>query len=70
MGDLQLNFFLNLSGHPVKLRENKAIDNSASRRLSRTKLDVCRTSCAASREFFDQNFAHIRPLVPVDPMLI
>jgi hypothetical protein len=24
MRDLQLNFFLNLSGHPVKLRENQA----------------------------------------------
>ena len=29
MPDLQLNFFLNLSGHPVRLRENKAIDNCA-----------------------------------------
>jgi hypothetical protein len=40
MCDLELNFFLNLGGHPVKLRENEAIDNSASRRPSRTKLDV------------------------------
>jgi len=40
MADLQLNFLFNLGGHPVKLRENKAIDNSASRRPSRTKLDV------------------------------
>jgi hypothetical protein len=40
MRDFQLNFFLNLSGHPVKLRETKAIDNSASGRPSRTKLDV------------------------------
>jgi len=70
MRDFELNFFLNLGGHPMKLRENKAIGNFASRRLSRTKLDVCRTLCAATREFFDQNFSHSRPLVPVDPMLI
>jgi hypothetical protein len=25
----QLNFFLNLGGHPLKLRENKAIDSYA-----------------------------------------
>jgi hypothetical protein len=25
MADLQLNFLVNLGGHPVKLRENKAI---------------------------------------------
>jgi hypothetical protein len=37
MRDLQLNFFLNLSGHPVKLRENKSIHNFASGRPSRTK---------------------------------
>jgi hypothetical protein len=35
-----MNFLLNLGGHPVKLRENKAIDNSASRPPSRAKLDV------------------------------
>jgi hypothetical protein len=40
MCDLELNFFLNLGGHPVKLRENEAIDNSTSRRPSRTKLAV------------------------------
>jgi len=30
MCDLELNLFFNLGGHPVKLRENKAIDNSTS----------------------------------------
>src|SRR5713101_7660388 len=29
MGDLQPNLFFNLGGHVVKLRENRAIDNSA-----------------------------------------
>jgi hypothetical protein len=38
MRDLKLNFLLNLGRHLVSLRENKAIDNSASRRRSRTKL--------------------------------
>jgi len=28
--DLELDFLLNLGRHPVKLRENKAIDNSTS----------------------------------------
>ncbi len=38
MGDLELNLLFNLGGHPAKLRENKAIDKSASGQLSRTKL--------------------------------
>ena len=28
MRDFELNFLFNLGGHPVTLRENKAIDNS------------------------------------------
>ena len=34
MCDLELNLLFNLDGHLVKLRENKAIDNSTSRRPS------------------------------------
>jgi hypothetical protein len=37
MPDLERHF-LNLAGHLLKLRENKAIDNSASEQMSRIKL--------------------------------
>jgi hypothetical protein len=38
MRDLELDLLLNFGGHPVKLRENNAIDNSASEPMPRTKL--------------------------------
>jgi hypothetical protein len=38
MGDFEMKIRFSLGGHPAKLRENQAIDNSASHRPSRVKL--------------------------------
>src|SRR5438445_9953439 len=40
MRDFELNFLFNRGRHPVKLPENKVIDNSSSRRWSRAKLAI------------------------------
>jgi len=39
--DFKLNFLFNFGGHPLKLRENKSIDNSASRRQVENKTGRC-----------------------------
>jgi hypothetical protein len=55
MRDLELDFLFNLGGHPVNLRENKAIIIllAADRR---DQSEPCRTPCAATREFLIKNF--------------
>jgi len=46
MANLKLNRFFNLAGHPVKLRENKAIDNA--RLLPTVEVKIGRLSNPAS----------------------
>src|SRR6202035_2859059 len=58
MGDFEMNFLFNLGRHPVKLPENKAIDNSASRRPSRAKLTLSNTFCSASCTSLPKNSLH------------
>jgi hypothetical protein len=65
-----MNFLFNLGGHPVKLRENKAIDNSASRRPSRTNLVFVEHLAQRPVNFLTKNFLTPLSWIEADHLII
>jgi hypothetical protein len=58
MGDFEMNFLFNLAGHPVKLRENKAIQYFRFPPTVERKAGVVETSSVATRVILEQKISH------------